>query len=79
MHVIYPPKGSFYLFINIKDTGLTSTEVTEEILKEAHVLMLPGNAFGNCGEGYMRIACTVGTDKLKEAFDRIAEMKLFRR
>ena len=79
MHVIQPPKGSFYLFINIKDTGLTSTEVTEEILKEAHVLMLPGNAFGNCGEGYMRIACTVGTDKLKEAFDRIAEMKLFRR
>ena len=79
MHVIYPPKGSFYLFINIKDTGLTSTEVTEEILKEAHVLMLPGNAFGDCGEGYMRIACTVGTDKLKEAFDRIAEMKLFRR
>lgn len=77
MHVIYPPKGSFYLFINIKDTGLTSAEVTEKILEEAHVLMLPGNAFGDCGEGYMRIACTVGRDKLKEAFDRIAEMGIF--
>lgn len=77
MHVLYPPKGSFYLFINIKDTGLTSTEVTEKILEEAHVLMLPGNAFGDCGEGYMRIACTVGTDKLKEAFDRIAKMGIF--
>ena len=79
MHVIYPPKGSFYLFINIRDTRMTSEEAAERILQECHVLMLPGNAFGDCGEGYMRIACTVGTDKLKEAFDRIAEMKLFRR
>lgn len=77
MHVIYPPKGSFYLFINIKDTGLTSVEVTERILEEAHVLMLPGDAFGACGEGYMRIACTVGVDKLEEAFNRIAEMAIF--
>ncbi len=77
MHVIYPPKGSFYLFINIKDTGLTSVEVTERILEEAHVLMLPGDAFGACGEGYMRIACTVGVDKLEEAFNRIAKMAIF--
>ena len=77
MHVIYPPKGSFYLFINIKDTGLTSEEAAEAILKEAHVLMLPGNAFGRCGEGYLRIACTVGIEKLGEAFDRIAKMKIF--
>ena len=40
-------------------------------LKKAHVLTLPGNAFGECGEGYLRIACTVGVDTLKEAFDRI--------
>ncbi len=72
--VIYPPKGSFYLFINIKETGLTSEEAAELILKEAHVLVLPGNAFGNCGEGYVRIACTVNVDTLKEAFDRIAKI-----
>lgn len=78
MSVIYPPKGSFYLFINIKKTGLTSEEVAEKILKEAHVLMLPGNAFGNCGEGYLRIACTVGREKLGEAFDRIAKMEIFK-
>lgn len=77
MHVIYPPKGSFYLWINIKDTGLTSAEVSDLILKEAHVLMLPGNAFGNCGEGFLRVACTVGVDKLGEAFDRIAKIDLF--
>ena len=79
MHVLTPPKGSFYLFINIKDTGLSSVEVADEILKEAHVLMLPGNAFGDCGEGFLRIACTVNVDQLKEAFDRIEKMTIFRR
>ena len=64
--------------INIKKTGLTSEEVAEKILKEAHVLMLPGNAFGNCGEGYLRIACTEGKEKLGEAFDRIAKMEIFK-
>ena len=69
--VINPPKGTFYLFINIKETGLTSVEASDMILREAHVLTLPGNAFGECGEGYVRIACTCGIDVLKEAFDRI--------
>lgn len=77
MHVIYPPKGSFYLFVNIRDTGLTSIEAADMILKEAHVLVLPGDAFGKCGEGYVRIACTVTVDLLKEAFDRIEKMDLF--
>ena len=77
LSVIYPPKGSFYLFMNIKESGLTSVEACDLILKEAHVLMLPGNTFGNCGEGYVRIACTVNVDTLKEAFDRIAKIKEF--
>lgn len=77
MCVIYPPKGSFYLFINIKKTGLTSVECAEKILEQAHVLTLPGNAFGSCGEGYVRIACTVEIDRLREAFDRIGKMEIF--
>ena len=77
LSVIYPPKGSFYLFMNIKETGLTSVEATDLILKEAHVLMLPGDAFGTCGEGYIRIACTVNVDTLAEAFDRIEKIQLF--
>ncbi len=77
MHVLYPPKGAFYLFINIKDTGMTSAEVAEKILDEAHVLTLPGNAFGKCGEGFLRIACTCGCEELGEAFDRIGKMDLF--
>lgn len=74
---VLSPKGTFYLFFNIKKTGLSSAEVSDLILKEAHVLTLPGSAFGDCGEGYIRIACTVGVDKLAEAFDRIEKMDIF--
>ena len=75
LSVLYPPKGSFYLFVNIKETGLTSEEAADRILEEAHVLTLPGNAFGSCGEGYLRIACTVDKKTLGEAFDRIAAIR----
>lgn len=72
---VMPPKGSFYLFVNIKKTGLSSTEMSKKLLEEAHVLVVPGNAFGKSGEGFVRIACTLGIDKLKEAFDRIANLR----
>lgn len=78
MHVITPPKGTFYLFINIRETGLNSVEVSNVILREAHVLTIPGISFGMCGEGYLRIACTVDVDLLKEAFDRIESVSIFR-
>lgn len=74
---VLPPKGTFYLFINIKKTGLSSVEASDRMLQEAHVLTIPGNAFGECGEGYVRMACTVGKDILKEAFDRIGRMSVF--
>ena len=78
MHVITPPKGTFYLFINIRETGMDSVEVSNVILQEAHVLTIPGISFGMCGEGYLRIACTVDVDLLKEAFDRIEGVSIFR-
>ena len=78
MHVITPPKGTFYLFINIRETGLNSVEVSNVILREAHVLTIPGISFEMCGEGYLRIACTVDVDLLKEAFDRIEGVSIFR-
>ena len=71
----YAAKRKF-LFINIKESGLTSAAAADFILDKAHVLLLPGNAFGKCGEGYLRLACTVGVDKLKEAFDRIEKISL---
>ena len=79
MHVIYPPKGTFYLFINIQDTGLDSVTASDVILREAHVLTIPGISFGACGEGYVRIACTVNVDVLREAFDRIEKVSVFQK
>ena len=78
MHVIYPPMGTFYLFVDIQDTGLTSEEAAMKIFEETHVVMIPGNGFGRCGEGYLRIACTVDISQLKEAFDRIEKMEIFK-
>lgn len=75
---VLPPRGTFYLFPSIKKTGLSSQEVAMKILDEAHVLVIPGNGFGNSGEGYIRIACTVDIDTLGEAFDRINKMEIFK-
>ncbi len=72
------PQGSFYMYINIKKTGLSSAQVADKILHEAHVLVLPGDTFGACGEGYIRIACICGEERLGEAFDRISKMDIFK-
>ncbi|RMD00016.1 pyridoxal phosphate-dependent aminotransferase [Clostridium autoethanogenum] len=74
---VLKPRGSIYLFVNIKDTGLSSKEIADKMLNEAHVLVLPGNAFGKCGEGYIRLAMTVNTEKMNEAFNRIEKMDIF--
>ncbi len=71
---ILPPQGTFYLFANIKGTGRTSAEVSEMLLREAHVLTIPGHAFGRSGEGYIRFAVTVGLERLAEAFDRLEQV-----
>ena len=78
MHVQYPPEGTFYLFPSIKETGLDSVTAATEILKQAHVCTVPGVAFGRCGEGFLRLAINVKTDKIAEAFDRIEKMDMFR-
>lgn len=74
---VLEPKGTFYLFVNIKKTGLSSAEASNVLLKESHVLTIPGIAFGSCGEGYIRMACTVDVNKLEEAFNRIEKIKIF--
>ncbi|MCK9217753.1 MAG: aminotransferase class I/II-fold pyridoxal phosphate-dependent enzyme, partial [Firmicutes bacterium] len=74
-----PPRGSMYMFVNIKETGLSSVEFSDKLLKEAHIVVLPGIAFGNCGEGYIRLALTIGVSELEKAFDRIEKMDLFKK
>ncbi|WP_432408354.1 pyridoxal phosphate-dependent aminotransferase [Wukongibacter sp. M2B1] len=73
---VLKPKGTFYLYINIKNSKLTSAQASALILDKAQVLTIPGNAFGACGEGYIRIACTVDIKELERAFDRIEKIKL---
>lgn len=67
------PEGAFYAFPKISSTGLSSEEFAERLLFEKNVAVVPGNAFGECGEGYIRCAYAVNLDKLKEAVDRIED------
>ncbi len=65
------PKGTFYLFPSIQKTGLSASEFCSALLSRAHVLVTSGDVFGSTGRGHFRIACTVDTAQLKEAFDRM--------
>ena len=68
------PKGTFYLFPGVEKTGLTDKAFCKKLLERAHVLVSPGSAFGASAAGHFRIACTVGIDRLKTAFDRMEEL-----
>ncbi|KPU62877.1 aromatic amino acid aminotransferase [Thermococcus sp. EP1] len=68
------PKGAFYIFPRIKDTGLSSKEFSELMIKEAKVVLVPGSAFGQAGEGYIRISYATAYEKLEEAMDRIEKV-----
>ena len=68
------PKGTFYLFPGVEKTGLADKAFCKELLERAHVLVSPGSAFGASAAGHFRIACTVGIDRLKTAFDRMEEL-----
>lgn len=65
------PQGTFYVFPSIKSTRLDSMEFCQRLLKEQKVAVVPGNAFGKSGEGYIRISYASSMDNLKEALNRI--------
>ncbi len=71
------PQGTFYMFVDIRPSGLTSREAAALLKEKAGVAVLPGSTFGESGEGFIRLACTVAEDKLKEAFDRIEKLPEF--
>jgi aminotransferase len=68
----HTPKGAFYAFPNITSTGLKSKDFSLQLLKRQKVAVVPGSAFGDSGEGYVRCCFATGMDKLKEATERIA-------
>lgn len=67
----FEPLGAFYTFPCIKSTGLTSEEFCEKLLMEQRVLVVPGNAFGECGEGFVRACYASSMEQLVEAIKRI--------
>ncbi len=67
----FNPEGAFYVFPCIKSTGLTSDEFCERLLYEELVAVVPGSAFGDCGEGHIRISYAYSLKHLREAMQRI--------
>lgn len=67
----FEPRGAFYAFPSIQSTGLTSEEFAEGLLKEENVAVVPGNAFGKSGGGFVRCAYAASTEDISEAMDRV--------
>ena len=67
----FEPYGAFYTFPSIKRFGMTSDEFATKLLQEEKVAVVPGTAFGDCGEGYLRISYAYSLKSLKEALGRI--------
>lgn len=68
----FEPFGAFYVFPSIKEFGMTSEEFATRLLQEEKVAVVPGTAFGDCGEGFLRISYAYSLDNLKIALNRIA-------
>ena len=67
----FEPFGAFYVFPCIKQFGMTSEEFANQLLQEEKVAVVPGTAFGKCGEGFLRISYAYSIDDLKIALERI--------
>ena len=67
----FEPQGAFYIFPNISKFGMSSEEFATRLLKEEKVAIVPGSAFGECGEGFLRVSYAYSLQQLKEALGRI--------
>lgn len=67
----FEPKGAFYAFPSIQSTGLTSEQFCEELLKDQKVAVVPGNAFGASGEGFVRISYAYSVENISNALEKI--------
>lgn len=70
----FEPKGAFYCFPSIRSTGLTSEEFCEKLLFEENVAVVPGNAFGGCGEGFIRCCYAASVANIEEAVERMGRL-----
>ncbi len=67
----FEPEGAFYVFPSVKSTGLTSMEFCERLIRTHRVAVVPGDAFGACGEGFVRISYCYSTKHIIEALERV--------
>lgn len=67
----FEPRGAFYAFPSIKSTGLSSEDFAERLLLEGRVAVVPGDAFGGCGEGYVRCCYATSMGEIEEALERM--------
>lgn len=67
----FEPEGAFYVFPCIKSTGLSSADFCEKLIYAEHVAVVPGSAFGSCGEGYLRVSYSYSIKHITEALSRI--------
>ena len=70
------PEGAFYVFMNIKKTGMTSDDFCDYALDKCRLAVVPGDAFGDCGQGYVRISYCVSTEMIEKAlpsFEKLAK------
>ena len=67
----FEPEGAFYVFPSVKCTGLTSMEFCERLIRSQRVAVVPGDAFGACGEGFVRISYCYSTKHIIEALERM--------
>ena len=67
------PTGAFYVFVDIRSFGMSSYEFCNRLLDEAKVVWIPGSAFGECGEGFARVAYTCSEEHLQEAIVRVRD------
>ena len=68
------PKGAFYIFSDIRSTGLSDEDFALKLLKEFGVAVVPGSAFGACGAGFVRMSYATSLEKIKVAVERIGKM-----
>ena len=67
----FEPFGAFYIFPSIKKFGMTSDEFASRLLEDQKLAVVPGTAFGDCGEGFLRISYAYSIDNLKQGLERI--------
>ncbi len=67
----FEPEGAFYIFPSIQSTGLSSDEFCSNLIHSQRVAVIPGTAFGDCGEGYIRVSYSYSLEHIMEALERI--------